>query len=106
VKKHWNKDREELEERWDEGREKLREDWDEGREKVREDWDEGREKVREDWDEGRRDLAEVRDGFEERVRGAGHRVFEDVAEARGEFKAYEEDPYERTYDNDNDNDDY
>jgi hypothetical protein len=60
--------------------------------------------LKEDWEEGREEISDAGQAFEARVGNDVQGGFRDVAETEGEYKAYEEEAYERTYDDDDDDD--
>lgn len=58
--------------------------------------------MKEEWDEDREELSYAGQEFQERIREDEQSAFRNVAETEGEYKAYEEEAYERTLDDDDD----
>lgn len=58
--------------------------------------------MKEDWEEDREEVSYAGEELRDRVRDDEQSAFRNVAETEGEYKAYEEEGYERTLDNDDD----
>ena len=72
--------------------------------KVKEEWDDKREEWKRDWDDDREEISEAGRNFGERVHEDEQSAFRKVAETEGEYKAYEEEGYEGTLEDDYDDD--
>ena len=59
-------------------------------------------KLKEEWDEDREEISDLGQGVQEAIREDEQSALRKVAETEGEYKAYEEEGYERTLDNDDD----
>jgi len=59
-------------------------------------------KLKEEWDEDREEISDLGQEAQETIREDEQSAFRKVAETEGEYKAYEEEGYERTLDNDDD----
>ena len=58
--------------------------------------------MKEDWNEDREEISNVGQEFQGQIREDEQSAFREVAETEGEYKAYEEEGYDRTLDNDDD----
>ena len=68
--------------------------------KLKGEWDEERDEWKRDWNEGRQNISEAGQEFHEEIREDEQSAFRKAAEVDGEYKAYEEEAYEDTLDDD------